>query len=121
MHLIIDYSRLQVGGFDGKNILLKPIFRDEERLPEQIQDFLEQNNLTISSLQSVIIATKGARFSDVRAATVTANLLAYFKSLALYELDSDCLDAKELNKLLQSPPKIFIEPQYSSPPSITKA
>lgn len=120
MHIVIDYVSGHIGAFDGKSLNFVEMNRDEKRLPQQIQELLDEYGIELGGIQSVILATKGARFSDVRAATVVANLLAAYKNIPLYEAEPENLSVEYLQTLVQTMPKQHIEPEYSAPPSISR-
>ncbi len=119
MHLVIDYINHQIGLFSETELLVSPLEREKKRLSEDLKDLLEGHNLGLDQIESVCIATKGARFSDVRAAVVVSNLLQKYKSLPLFVHEGEEVTHESLIALVKTKPRELVQAEYSAPPSIS--
>jgi hypothetical protein len=119
MHLFIDYINSQIGLFSDQDLIVRSLDRDKTRLSEDLKGLLEENKLSLDQVESVSIATKGAKFSDVRAAVIVSKLLQKYTSLPLFVHEGEEVSHESLKALIKTKPRELVQAEYSAPPSIS--
>jgi len=87
---------------------------------EKIEQILAKNNSNLQSLTGILVFTGEGSFTGLRIGTTVANTLAYSLSVPVAKAkSSDWLD-KGIKKLATQKTGIYVLPEYSSEPNITK-
>jgi len=107
-------------------VITKSFKPDKNILLNQVVEWLEEENIKITQLQSLAVLYSPVSFSLLRAVTSIANTLAWSLSIPVYKIKSTDASDMELAKALKTKSKgkaapSFIIPEYYKEPNITKA
>ena len=113
--LILDAKEQRLALFASNDSQIK--FQTIEKNSNRFSDFIS----SAANIKQIGVVMQGGGFSDVRAATVTANILSFFKQIPVISLAPEELTPQMLKKKLQETPLIkSIQAVYSSGPSISR-
>ena len=87
---------------------------------EKIDYLLGKNNANIQSLTGIIIFTGQGSFTGLRIGTTVANTLAYSFAIPIVSAQGDTWLDEGLASVESQKVSIYVLPEYSSEPNITK-